>query len=173
MYNDTDKKNREEKQEGNRHEEGAAVVEDHYYYETFQPFFFFPYSVTVTKGKVSFGYSFSWFTQTINLSTTTIVHATPLENVKGLREWGGWGIRLRRTEGHWETGYIAKNGGAVKVEVSTKSHDPHHGQNDSSMSSSSSRRSWYVFTCSDPQRVCDLLYNSEEGNFKKARTSLP
>jgi hypothetical protein len=119
------------------------------YYETFQPLFFFPYSVTVTKSSVSFGYYFWLFTQMVDRSR--IVSATPLEDVKGLREWGGWGIRLRRIDGHWETGYVARNGGAVKIEVKS-------GDDDDSSSSSSSS-SWYVFTCKDPQKVCDLLSN--------------
>jgi hypothetical protein len=115
------------------------------YHETFQPFFFFPYSVTVTKSRLSFGYYFWLFTTTLDRSQ--IVSATPLDDVKGLREWGGWGIRLRRHDEHWETGYIAKNGGAVKIEVASGS------ENGSS--------SWFVFSCQKPKDVCRLLCDAK------------
>jgi hypothetical protein len=112
------------------------------YTETYYPPFFFPYSVTVTNDKISFGYYFWLFTKTVDRSAVSI-KAQPLENVKGLREWGGWGIRLRRHDGHWESGYIAKNGKAVKITLL---------QNDDAKT-----ESYYVFTCSDPQKVCDIL----------------
>lgn len=121
------------------------------YTETYQPFFFFPYSVTVTKTHISFGYYFWLFTKTVDLSSSSTVikiKAEPIEHVNGLREWGGWGIRLRRHDGHWETGYIAKNGKAVHIIVVTEQ------QGDAEPSSS-----YYAFNCSNPQKVCDLINN--------------
>jgi hypothetical protein len=117
-----------------------ADTEEPLYTETYYPWFFFPYSVTVTKSHVSFGYYFGLFSMTVDRSK--ISHSLPLTDVKGFREWGGWGIRLRRCEGKWETGYIAKNGGAVKIKVL------HENSDDVSI---------YVFTCSEPDKVCDIL----------------
>jgi hypothetical protein len=118
----------------------TTTTETPIYTETYYPWFFFPYSVTVTKDKVSFGYYFWLFTKTVDRSE--IAQVQPLYDVKGFREWGGWGIRLRPNEGHWETGYIAKNGGAVQIQV----HDP-----------ASDKDSFYVFTCSEPKNVSEIL----------------
>lgn len=110
------------------------------YTETYYPWFFFPYSVTVTKSHISFGYYFWLFTKTVDRSK--IAEALPLYDVKGLREWGGWGIRFHHHEGHWETGYIAKNGGGVKIKI----HDP-----------ATNKDSFYVFTCNEPKKVSEIL----------------
>ncbi|KAL3904292.1 MAG: hypothetical protein SGILL_010123, partial [Bacillariaceae sp.] len=104
------------------------------------PWYFFPYSVAVTKDQVSFGYYFWLFTKTVDRSHVT--DALPLHDVKGFQEWGGWGIKFRPKDSHWETGYIAKNGGAVKIRLE----DPETGKN-----------SYYAFTCSEPKKVCDIL----------------
>jgi hypothetical protein len=111
------------------------------YTETYYPPYFFPYAVTVTKDHISFGYYFWLFTKNIDRSVTTIVKAESIDHVRGFREWGGWGIRLRRHNGHWETGYIAKNGPAVKLTLLNED----------------TNESYYVFTCSNPQKVCDIL----------------
>ena len=116
----------------------TATTEAPIYTETYQPWFFFPYSVTVTKEKVSFGYYFWLFTKTVDRQQ--IEEALPLYDVKGLREFGGWGIKLRPKDGHWETGYIARNGGAVKLRLQDNGKD-----------------SYYVFTCSEPKKVADIL----------------
>ena len=108
------------------------------YEETYQPWFFFPYSVKVSKEELSFGYYFWIFTKTVDRARIT--EALPLNNVQGFREWGGWGIKLRPKDGHWETGYIAKNGGAVKIKVQDET-----------------RESYYVFTCAEPKKVSDIL----------------
>jgi hypothetical protein len=122
--------------------------DDPLYTETYYPPFFFPYTVTVTKHQISFGYYFWVFTKTIHRSVTSIVNAQCIDDVKGFREWGGWGIRFRRYDGHWETGYIAKNGPAVKL---TLLHDHNSNNNQDA------NESYYVFTCSNPQKVCDIL----------------
>jgi hypothetical protein len=118
------------------------------YTETYYPLFFFPYTVTVTQTQISFGYYFWLFTKTIDRSVTTVVKAESIDHVKGFREWGGWGIRLRRHDGHWESGYIAKNGAAVKLTLS---------QENNSSNNQDNNKSYYVFTCSNPQKVCDIL----------------
>ncbi|KAG7355591.1 hypothetical protein IV203_000277 [Nitzschia inconspicua] len=119
------------------------------YTETYYPLFFFPYSVTVTKHQISFGYYFWLFSKTVDRSSA-VIKAQPLDNVRGFLEWGGWGIRLRRHDGHWETGYIAKNGNAVKITVTSQDQDG---------DAAATADSYYVFTCSDPQKVCDILNN--------------
>jgi hypothetical protein len=120
------------------------------YTETFYPPFFFPYTVTVTKDHISFGYYFGCFTKTIDRSVTSVVKAQSIDHVKGFREWGGWGIRYRRHDGHWETGYIAKNGTAVKLTLLQENSNNNNNNRDSN-------QSYYVFTCSDPKKVCDIL----------------
>lgn len=98
---------------------------------------FWSYSVKVTEDHLTFGYSFPIVAKTVNRSD--VREAIPVESVNGLMEWGGWGIRQRRYQSRWETGYIPKNGGAVKVVLDDE------------------KGSIYYFSCDSPQQVCDIL----------------
>lgn len=117
---------------------------------------FWSYTVEVTRDHLSFGYSYPIVSKTTERSA--IREAIPIEYVNGLTQWGGWGIRMRpassarsvggdeeKRSGWWEIGYIAKNGGAVKV---TLLGDDANG---------SSASSTYYFSCDNPQKVCDIL----------------
>lgn len=94
---------------------------------------FWRYSVTVDSDQVVFGYSSGLTRKCIDRSN--ILSAEPIDHVNGLLQWGGWGIRMKLTFD--ATGYIAKNGPAVRI----KTRDAET----------------YVFNCKDPQLVCDLV----------------
>jgi hypothetical protein len=97
---------------------------------------FWKYHVLVTEKNLSFGYSYG----IVRKSTprTHVVAAEPFE-IKPLRHWGGWGIRLRL--GKLQTGYIVQAGIGVKVKLM----DP------------KGKESIYVFSCQKPSKVCDIL----------------
>jgi hypothetical protein len=113
---------------------------------------FWSYTVRVTKDRLRFGYSYRIVAKTVDRSS--VGEAIPIDHVNGLTQWGGWGIRLRPASGQsssddeqeekknkswWESGYIAKNGGAVKVTLNDE------------------KASIYYFSCDNPQTVCDIL----------------
>jgi hypothetical protein len=113
---------------------------------------FWSYSVKVTKDHLTIGYSYPVVAKAIDRSS--LQEAIPVETVNGLMEWGGWGIRLRpshvqakeeqKNKSRWETGYIAKNGGAVKVVLNDE------------------KESIYYFSCDSPQEVCDILNEKDD-----------
>ena len=99
--------------------------------------FFWNYRVRVTKQIVTFGYNYAIVAKTVDRAG--IQAAEPVE-INPLFQWGGWGLRLRRAEGKWQTGYISKGGSGVKLTVNEEGKD-----------------SVYVFSCEDPKLVCDIL----------------
>ena len=99
---------------------------------------FWKYHVRVTKEKnISFGYSYAIVAKTVEQSLITAVE--PIDDIRGLRDWGGWGIRMKLFGSH-QIGYISKNGPGVKLTLIQD------GKN-----------CIYVFNCADPKKVCDLL----------------
>ena len=97
---------------------------------------FWKYQVNITETNLTIGYSYAYS----KLDRNDILSATPIEHVNGLKQWGGWGIRYNFSG---ETGYIAKNGSAVRIEVkSTKN---------------SGKNKVYVFNCEDNKKVCSIL----------------
>lgn len=99
---------------------------------------FWEYHVAISKTELSFGYTYSIVTKTA--PRTEVIEAEPFE-IKPLRQWGGWGIRLRL--GHYQTGYIAQGGPGVKVTLKDEK----------------GNLSVYVFSCKEPEFVCDILNN--------------
>ena len=104
---------------------------------------FWRYRVNITENTVTFGYSYA--STTINRNN--IISASPLDNIKGLRSWGGWGIRLNLKG---ETGYIVKNGSGVKMAVKTKNKE------------GNCTPKIYVFSCSEAERVCRILNGGDK-----------
>ena len=101
----------------------------------------------VTSDELQFGYSS--FLSRKATPRAAIVKAEPIERVNGLTEYGGWGIRLRLNFSG-ETGYIAKNGPAVRV-ILRKGRQ-------------GSRTCTYVFNCDQPKTVCDLLNQNDHSS---------
>lgn len=105
---------------------------------------FWTYQITITDTTISFGYSYA--AKTIDLSDIT--SATTIDHVNGLRNWGGWGIRFNLSG---ETGYICKNGSAVKIAV--KVLDKNGGEKEQKI---------YVFNCDEASRVCHILNGDKD-----------
>lgn len=97
---------------------------------------FWKYHVIITDNFLSFGYSFGIVRKTA--PRAHVVAAEPFE-INPLRQWGGWGIRLRLTKPN--TGYIAQGGPGAKV----------------TLMDAKGKESVYVFSCKEPNKVCDLL----------------
>lgn len=93
----------------------------------------------ITKEEVQFGYRY-WLTS-VTTKRSSIRKAEPIAHVNGLTGWGGWGIRTNLSG---ETGYIAKNGPAVRVTLL---------RGDDEISS----EKVYVFNCEEPERVSRIL----------------
>lgn len=108
---------------------------------------FWTYSVTVTKDgeELTFGYSWNMARKTVTVDQ--ISSATIVPDIRGLREWGGWGIRTNLWG--FDTGYIAKNGPGVRIEVQRKG---------------KKKDAVYVFNCEDPEIMCKLLKNDAQEN---------
>lgn len=104
---------------------------------------FWTYRVDVAETTLAFGYSYAHF----ECDRADVASAEAVERVDGLTQWGGWGIRYNF---RGETGYVAKNGPAVRVGVRRE----RGGGNDV--------RSYYVFSCDRPAEVCRIL-NGREG----------
>ena len=115
---------------------------------------FWSYHVRVTtKGvgsdasglaQLSFGYNTGMTSQTISIDN--IVSAEPIHRINGFLEWGGWGLRKNL---QWHTGYIAKNGPGVKVRTKI-GYEP------------TAKETTYVFNCSSPEEVCDLIHQYQK-----------
>ncbi|KAI2504677.1 hypothetical protein MHU86_9787 [Fragilaria crotonensis] len=119
------------------------------YHEEFQPPFlpllvlvpfllpaFWTYSVDVTEELLSFGYS--WNMARKSAARSQIVSATQVPEIRGLTQWGGWGIRYNLKG---DTGYIVKDGPGVRITVLNQNQ----------------KEQVYFFNCSDPEKVCKLL----------------
>jgi hypothetical protein len=89
---------------------------------------------------LTFGYNHGWTQKTV--SNLDIEEMTILkENIHGLSQWGGWGIRYRLYPVE-QWGYIATNGPGIRVRIRDQL-------------TNTSRV--YVFNCQDPQRVYQLM----------------
>jgi hypothetical protein len=107
---------------------------------------FWKYSVDVTNDSLSFGFSWNIFRKSV--ARSQIESATVVPESNGLCQWGGWGVRLTAEWGvGLVTGYIATNGPGVRI--ATRNHNK-----DSS--------SIYVFSCQDPESVCNILNSSRK-----------
>lgn len=93
----------------------------------------------MNKTDASFG--FSWLKKKFDVDQVREVE--PVENIRGLREWGGWGLRKNL---RWETGFIARNGPGARVVLEKKN---------------GGSGEVYVFNCEDPATVCSLLKPSD------------
>ena len=102
--------------------------------------FFWKYHVDITEDDLIFGYS-SYLSRK-RVDRTKIISAEPFE-IRPMRHWGGWGIRLRL--GKLQTGYIAKGGPGVKLTLTNRRN----------------KESVYVFSCEDPDTVCAILSQTE------------
>ena len=112
---------------------------------------FWNYRVVITKQKLTIGYSYCYS----DIDRNDILTATPMEHVNGLTEWGGWGLRYNLK---WETGYIVKNGPAVRIEVRTSSKgSDENGDADEGASTKKTKKKVYVFNTDEPGRVCNIL----------------
>ncbi|KAL7492756.1 hypothetical protein ACHAWT_001769 [Skeletonema menzelii] len=105
---------------------------------------FWTYQITITDTSLTFGYTYASTTIRLN----DITSATPIDHVNRLANWGGWGIRFNL---RGETGYICKNGSAVKIVV--KMNDKNGGERAPKI---------YVFNCDDALRVCHILNGEED-----------
>ena len=101
---------------------------------------FWMYRVDITDTTLKFGYSCASTT----IDRNDIISAVPVDDhIKGLRSWGGWGIRYNLKG---ETGYIANNGSGVKIAVKTKN-----------KKDGKCTPKIYVFNCKEAVRVCRML----------------
>jgi hypothetical protein len=89
---------------------------------------------------LTFGYNHAWTQRTV--SSLDVEELSILkEDIRGLSQWGGWGIRYRPfPSGEW--GYIATNGPGIRIHIRD------HATNSSNV---------YLFNCRDPQRVYELM----------------
>ena len=106
---------------------------------------FWNYRVDITKRTLTVGYSYCYS----DIDRNDILSATPIDHVNGLKEWGGWGLRYNLK---WETGYIVKNGSAVRIEVRKKA-----SGGDSAADDDTTNAKVYVFNTDEPKKVCDIL----------------
>ena len=107
---------------------------------------FWKYHVHVDDDKLSFGYSTSWTSKTVSRNTENEIVSEPFD-IHPIKQWGGWGIRLRL--GSPQTGYIASGGSGVLIKI-----------NHTNPTNGVSEESHYVFSCQDPETVCEILNNN-------------
>ena len=74
-----------------------------------------------------------------SLDRSNILEAEAIDHVNGFCEWGGYGIRKQLPS--WDTGYIARNGPAVRVKVKLPN----------------GKETNYTFSCHDPEEVVRIL----------------
>jgi hypothetical protein len=102
------------------------------------------YHVTVTSTTLEFGYVHGWTMKCINRSQIELVELVVEPPISGLWQWGGWGIRGKRSSSGlvWrETGYIYKDGPGLRIKVMG---------DDGSIA-------FYTFNTNEPTRVKELL----------------
>ena len=102
---------------------------------------FWKYRVDITDTTLQIGYSYAYS----KIDRNDILSATPIEYLNGLKQFGGWGIRYNFSG---DTGYIAKNGSAVKIEVKN--------------TKNSNKNKVYVFNCENTERVCSILSGRDD-----------
>ena len=95
------------------------------------------YHVTVTANELSFGFSSGCMQNSIDRAN--ILEAEVIEHVNGICEWGGYGIRKQLPS--WDTGYIARNGPAVRIRIKKEN----------------GTETNYTFSCHDPETVVRIL----------------
>lgn len=144
------------------------------YHEEYRPFFlpalillpfllplFWTYEVVITPDTLIFGYSNGLTRERID--RTRIESAEPIPHVNGLWSWGGgWGIRKNLK---WETGYISKNGPAVRLGIYRHGDGGSGGGSGGGGEQDSAGRNdvrYYVFNCAEPERVCRILNKKEQ-----------
>ena len=110
---------------------------------------FWTYRVDIADKHLTFGYSYAY---KVIEKNSSIITATPIEHVNGLKSWGGWGIRINLSG---EIGYIAKNGRAVRIEVKNKKDNNDNADDDE-------KTKVYVFSCDEALRVCRILNGCED-----------
>lgn len=111
---------------------------------------FWKYHVRITEDYLSYGYTCSIVRKVA--PRTHVVAAEPFE-IKPLRQWGGWGIRLRL--GKLQTGYIAQAGPGVRV----------------TLMDAKGKESIYVFSCKEPRKVCDILLDAQSAPAQSLSTA--
>jgi len=94
--------------------------------------------VTVTAHELSFGYSSGCMQNSVDRSQ--ILEAEVIKHVNGFLDWGGYGIRKQLPS--WDTGYIARNGPAVRIKIKD---------------AKSGKEKNYTFSCRDPEQVVSIL----------------
>ena len=134
-------------------QESSKVVVQ--YEERYQPWFlpltlllmpiFWEYQVRVTDTEVSFGYTGCQKSAALSF----VVSAEPFE-IKPLAHWGGYGIRVRGIfQKPFETAYVVQSGPGVRLVLRKNQGDQE-------------KQSIYVFSCQDPERVCQILNGETE-----------
>lgn len=93
--------------------------------------------MTITANELSFGYSSGCMQASFDRSQ--VLEAEEIERVNGFMDWGGYGIRKQLPT--WDTGYIARNGPAVRIRVKA----------------STGKEKMYTFSCHDPAEVVRVL----------------
>lgn len=87
---------------------------------------FYKYGIVVTEDNLSFGYGFlgpSTLTNALTSKTmllrnvdTTSIKVGSASCKENLSQFGGWGIRYGKSDGHWTWAYNAKNGPFVEFQ---------------------------------------------------------
>lgn len=97
------------------------------------------YSVALTDTELSFGYSSGCMN--VSFDRSSILEAEEINNINGFCDWGGYGIRKQLPS--FDTGYIARNGPAVRIRVKR----------------ANGSETNYTFSCHDPEELVRLLTN--------------
>lgn len=101
---------------------------------------FWKYHVRMNHEKLSLGYSY-FFRQEIQISQ--VIKAEAIDHVNGLFEWGGWGYRKNL---QWHTGYISKNGPAVRLTFKDEEN----------------KEVVIWFNCENPAKICEMINGGNE-----------
>jgi hypothetical protein len=151
----------------------------------------------VTESSLRFGYSFGITSQTVSRSRIRSVQVVP--HVRGLHDWGGWGIRLNasctwqksccRSPSHRretqpdpfpfvfsfvavEWGYISKNGPGIRVTLAqTQASSSRPSPTTKTPTTTAETLVSYTFLCDDAERVAKILSSSIESRSSFTRTS--
>jgi len=75
----------------------------------------------------------------MNVDRKDILEAEEIAHVNGFLDWGGYGIRKQLPS--WDTGYVARNGPAVRIKIKK----------------SNGTEANYTFSCHEPATVVNLL----------------
>ena len=75
----------------------------------------------------------------ISFDRSQVLEAEEIDRINGFLDWGGYGIRKQLPS--WDTGYIARNGPAVRISVKA----------------ANGKEKKYTFSCHDPAEVVRVL----------------